>query len=69
MIKDPEAEYTMYFKHKEDMPTDTPMPLRKIVVLTHYLDTIVLYGVLSRKTVTGVPFYSNPISFLQQIHL
>ena len=58
-IKNHNWAHTVYGKHKEDVLTDTPPPLGKIIILTHYFDAILMHDVLSGKAVTSVCTFYN----------
>ena len=58
-IKDHDWEHTVYGKHEEEIPLDTPPPLGKRIVLTHYFDARLMHDVLSGKAVTGVCTFYN----------
>jgi hypothetical protein len=47
-------EHSVYGNPTEDIPADTPPPLGKIKILSHYFDANLMHDVLSGKAVTGV---------------
>ena len=49
----------MYGKHEEDVSTDAPPPLGKIIILIHYFDASLMHDVLSGKAETGVCIFYN----------
>ena len=51
-ILDHNWEHSVYGKHEEDIAEDTPEPLGKRIVLTHYFDASLMHDVLSGKAVT-----------------
>ena len=50
---------TAYGHHEEDLPPDTPPPLGKQVILSHYYDVSLMHDVLNGKAVTGVLHFYN----------
>jgi hypothetical protein len=54
-----EWEHSVHGNPTEDIPTDSPPPLGKRIVLTHYFDANLMHNVLSGKPVTGVVHFCN----------
>ena len=53
-------EYSVYGNYEEGIAENIPEPLGKRVVLTHFVDTSLMYDILSGKSVTGIcTFYNN----------
>ena len=54
----PEPHYdwmhTVYGRIKEVIPADLPMPLGKLVTLTHYVDTNLYHDLVTGRSVTGI---------------
>ena len=44
-IENHDWEHSVFGKHEEDIPTNTPPPLRKRIVLTHYFDASLMLRV------------------------
>ena len=58
-IPDHDWEHSVYEKHEEDIAENTPEPLGKQIVLTHYFDASLMHNILSGKAVTGVCRFYN----------
>jgi hypothetical protein len=52
-------EKSIYGDVTEDIPTDTPKPLGKYVLLTHYLDTNLYHDMLTGRSVSGILHFLN----------
>ena len=50
---------TVYGEHSEDLPSDAPKPLGKVVVLSHFYDANLMHDILSGKAVTGILHFAN----------
>jgi hypothetical protein len=58
-MPDYDWEHSVYGNPTEDVPADAPPPLGKQIILSHYFDANLMYGVLSGKAVTGVVHFYN----------
>jgi hypothetical protein len=52
-------EHSVYGNPTEDIPADTPPPLGKRIILTHYFDANLMHDVLSGIAVAVVHFYNK----------